>query len=80
MKEKRQETIITDIYRWSHEASRSIRFKPDREQVYQEFLAHLYDKANDFGNDGRKREEAMKAAIEGMGRCNRAWPFDEKNT
>lgn len=67
MKEKRNETNITDIYHWSHEASRYIRFKPDREQVYQELLAHLFDKANDFENDGMKREEAMRSAIEAMG-------------
>ena len=67
MKEKKQETKITDIYHWSHEASRYIRFRPDRDQVYQELLAHLYDKANDLEASGMKRDEAMKATIEAMG-------------
>lgn len=64
---KSQETTIMDIYHWCHEASRYIRFKPDREQVYQELLAHLFDKVDDFENSGMKREEALKEAIEAMG-------------
>lgn len=64
---KSQETTIMDIYHWCHEASRYIRFKPDREQVYQELLTHLFDKVDDFESSGMKHEEALEAAIEAMG-------------
>ncbi|WP_157668759.1 permease prefix domain 1-containing protein [Lachnoclostridium phytofermentans] len=64
---KSQETTMMDIYHWCHEASRYICFKPDRVEVYQELLAHIFDKVNDFENCGMKREEAMKAAVEEMG-------------
>jgi hypothetical protein len=64
---KNQETTIMDLYHWCHEASGYIRFKPDREQVYQELLEHLFDKVNDFEKGGMKREKAMEEAIEAMG-------------
>lgn len=67
MKKESETKEITDIYRWSYEASRYIRFKPDRDQVYQELLSHLYDKANDYEASGMKREAAMLATIEAMG-------------
>lgn len=58
---------ITDIYHWSYEASKQIRFKPDRDLVYRELLAHLSDKANTLESSGMKREDAMLATIESMG-------------
>lgn len=67
LKESVKNNNITDIYHWSHEASKQIRFKLDRDQVYQELLAHLYDKTNTLEASGMKRENAMLATIESMG-------------
>lgn len=67
MKGHNENNNITDIYHWSYEASKHIRFKPDRDLVYQELLAHLSDKANTLESSGMKREDAMLATIESMG-------------
>ncbi|WP_082812342.1 helix-turn-helix transcriptional regulator [Clostridium sp. Marseille-P299] len=69
-KEYDENYTITDIYHWSYEVSKQIRFKPDRNMVYEEILTHLYDKTNDLETAGMKREDAMLSTIESMGDVN----------
>lgn len=52
---------------WCYHAVAEIRFKPDREAVFQELKAHLEDHYDDFLSQGYTPEKAQRLAMEAMG-------------
>ena len=59
--------MIDNIYSWCARASSYIRFKKDREEVYEELLAHLVDKVNELESTGLSYQQAQMQAIKEMG-------------
>lgn len=56
-----------DFRVWCENAVDGIVFPPDRKQVYEELLSHLYDHYDDFVAQGMDRETACQAALDAMG-------------
>lgn len=52
---------------WLYEATRRIRFPPDREAVRRELLGHLEEKTAAYMEQGRTFYDAEAAAVEDMG-------------
>lgn len=52
---------------WCYHAVAEIRFKPDREAVFQELKAHLEDHYDEFLAQGYTPEKAQRLAMEAMG-------------
>lgn len=52
---------------WCEDATRKIRYGPDREAVREELRQHLDDRSDSFLAQGMKEEEAVKKALEVMG-------------
>lgn len=58
---------MIDFNDWCYHAVAEIRFKPDREAVFQELKNHLEDHYEDLLSQGNSPEQARKLAMEAMG-------------
>lgn len=56
-----------DFVRWAGQACRLIRFRPDRERVYDELVAHMEDARDAFEAAGEPPDKAVSRALEQMG-------------
>ena len=52
---------------WCYHAVAQIRFKPDRQMVFEELKAHLEDSYDHFLSQGYPAERAQRLAMEAMG-------------
>ena len=52
---------------WCYHAVAHIRFKPDRQMVFDELKAHLEDSSDHFLSQGYPEETAQRLAMEAMG-------------
>lgn len=52
---------------WCYHAVAQIRFKPDRQAVFDELKAHLEDHYEDLRSNGYSSEDARRIALEAMG-------------
>ncbi len=55
------------FYDWCRKATRLIRYKHDRQAVYDELMAHLEDKQAEFETSGMPVDSAQRKALEAMG-------------
>ncbi len=55
--------------KWCREATRDIRFTPDRRAVYGELMAHLEDHRDSLLEQGCSQKEAESNALEAMGKA-----------
>lgn len=62
------------FYTWCCRAVSQIRFKPDREAVFQELNAHLEDHYDALIAQGCSQEEATRRALEAMGSAEEIAP------
>ncbi len=53
--------------KWCRDATRQIRYRPDREQVRAELMAHLEDHRDAFAQQGLPEHEATERALAAMG-------------
>lgn len=58
---------MNDFYTWCYHAVAEIRYKPDREAVFQELMAHLEDHYDALIREGHSPEKAQRLALEAMG-------------
>lgn len=58
---------MIDFDTWCYHAVAQIRFKPDRESVFQELKNHLEDHYEDLIAQGYSPEKARRLAVEAMG-------------
>ena len=58
---------MIDFDTWCCRAVAEIRFKPDREAVYQELQAHLKDHYEDLLSQGCSPDKAQRLTLEAMG-------------
>ena len=61
-----------DFMRWCAAAVEEIRYKPDRERVYDELYAHLEDRCAVMTEAGVPEREAVKRTLEAMGSATEA--------
>lgn len=59
--------MIDNIYTWSKEASSYVRFKGDRDKVYQELVDHMSDKIEHLQAQGYDYEQAATLTMDEMG-------------
>ena len=52
---------------WCFEAVEKIKYRPDRDAVYNELLQHLEDRRDSFIAQGMYKEEAILKTVEAMG-------------
>lgn len=55
------------LYRWCREATAGIRYRPDRERVYEELLHHLEERYESFVEQGNDDETAQEKTVQAMG-------------
>lgn len=65
---------MNDFYTWCYHAVAEIRYKPDREAVFQELMAHLEDHYDALIAEGNSPEKARKLALEAMGSAEEIAP------
>lgn len=58
---------MIDFDDWCYHAVAQIRFKPDRQAVFDELKAHLEDHYEDLLSQGHSPEKAQRLAMEAMG-------------
>ncbi len=56
-----------ELRKWANAASSSIRYAPDREQVYEELIGHMEDARSSFIEAGYSEDEAVSLALKQMG-------------
>ena len=56
-----------EFVRWAGQACRFIRFRPDRERVQDELVAHMEDARDAFEAAGESQDRAIGRALEQMG-------------
>ena len=54
-------------FKWCRETIEQIRFKPDRDRVWNELMAHIEDRVEDMKSRGYTEEEAEVRAVTAMG-------------
>lgn len=54
-------------FKWCRETIEQIRFKPDRDRVWNELMAHIEDRVEDMKTRGYTEEEAEARAVTAMG-------------
>ena len=59
--------FLLDFDFWCKEATRKIKYCPDRQEVYSELHQHLQDRYQDFIDQGIEPEEATQKALQTMG-------------
>ncbi len=59
-----KETLFSQ---WCATATRLIRYRPDRDAVYDELMAHLEDRRNALWEQGMDYDEAYREALQAMG-------------
>ena len=59
--------FVWDWGLWCDKVTEQVRFRPDRETIRQELLAHLEDSAADWERRGETPKEAEQRALEAMG-------------
>ena len=59
--------FIVDFDFWCKEATRKIKYRPDRQDVYSELHQHLQDRYQYFIDQGMEPEEAVQKALQAMG-------------
>ena len=54
-------------FKWCREAIEQVRFKPDRDKIWDELIAHIEDRTEDMKSRGYTQEEAETRAVTAMG-------------
>lgn len=54
-------------FKWCREAIEQVRFKPDRDKIWDELIAHIVDHVDDLVDSGLTEAEAEAQAVEAMG-------------
>lgn len=54
-------------FKWCREVIGQVRFKPDRDRIWNELLAHIEDRTEDMKSRGYTEEEAESRAVAAMG-------------
>ena len=67
--------ILFDFDLWCKEATRKIKYRPDRQDVYSELHQHLQDRYQDFIDQDMEHEEAMQKALQAMGDAKELAPM-----
>lgn len=62
------------FFTWCREAVRDIKYRPDRDAVYQELLEHLEDRYEDCTAQGMSHEAAESTALRAMGDASEIAP------
>lgn len=65
---------MNDFYTWCYHAVSEIRYKPDREAVFRELMAHLEDHYDALIEQGHSPEEAQRLALKAMGSAEEIAP------
>lgn len=65
---------MNDFYTWCYHAVAEIRYKPDREDVLRELMAHLEDHYDALIAEGHSPEKAKRLALEAMGSAEEIAP------
>ncbi len=60
--------------KWCRQATKEIRYGPDRQQVYRELMAHLEDSRDARMGAGMAEEEATRKALAAMGEATAIAP------
>ncbi len=67
--------FLLDFDRWCKEATRKIKYCPDRQAVYSELHQHLQDRYQDFIDQNMEHEEAVQKALQAMGDAKELAPM-----
>ncbi len=67
--------FLLDFDRWCKEATRKIKYCPDRQAVYSELHQHLQDRYQDFIDQNMEHEEAVQKALQAMGNAKELAPM-----
>ena len=54
-------------FKWCRETIANVRFKPDRDRIWDELIAHIEDRTEDMKSRGYTEEEAETRAVAAMG-------------
>lgn len=54
-------------FKWCRETIEQVRFKPDRDKIWDELMAHIEDQVEDMKTQGYIEEEAEARAVTAMG-------------
>lgn len=54
-------------FKWCREVTEQVRFKPDRDKIWDELIAHIEDRTEDMKSRGYTEEEAESRAVAAMG-------------
>lgn len=54
-------------YKWCREVIEQVRFKPDRDKIWNELIAHIEDRTEDMKSRGYTGEESETRAVAAMG-------------
>lgn len=54
-------------FKWCRETIANVRFKPDRDKIWDELIAHIEDRTEDMKSRGYTQEEAETRAVAAMG-------------
>lgn len=54
-------------FKWCREVTEQVRFKPDRDKIREELIAHIMDHVDDLKDSGLTEEEAETQAVDAMG-------------
>lgn len=54
-------------FKWCRETIAQVRFKPDRDKIWDELIAHIEDRCEELKESGVTEEEAQAKAVAAMG-------------